>query len=76
MRITLKLESSYLRNKYFSNSLELVYNKPISVRKVLKDAKISPMEIFFIKVGDIIVKPDYIINEPVEIKLLPVSIAG
>ena len=76
MKITLKLESYYLKNKYPSSTIELDYFKPIPVRKVLEDAKISPTDMFFIKVGDSIVKVDYILTKSEEVKLFPVSVGG
>jgi len=76
MKITLKLEGYYLKNKYPSSTIELDYFKPIPVRKVLKDAKISPTDMFFIKVGDLIVKVDYILAKSEEVKLFPISVGG
>lgn len=76
MKITLNLESYYLKNKYHSSTIELDYFKPVPVRKVLKDAKISPTDMFFIKVGDSIVKVDYILAKSEEVKLFPVSVGG
>jgi hypothetical protein len=76
MKITLILEGYYLKNKYPSSTIELDYFKPITIRKVLKDAKISPTDVFFIKVGDSIVKVDYILAKSEEVKLFPVSVGG
>ena len=76
MKITLKLESYYLKNKYPSSTIELDYFKPTPVREVLKDANISPTDMFFIKVGDSIVKVDYILVKSEEVKLFPVSVGG
>jgi len=76
MKITLKLESYYLKNKYPSSTIVLDYFKPMPVSKVLEDAKISPTDIFFIKVGDSIVKVDYILAKSEEVKLFPVSVGG
>jgi len=76
MKITLKLESYYLKNKYPSSTIELDYLKPIPVRKLLKDAKISPTDVFFIKVGNSIVNVNYILNKSEEVELFPVSVGG
>jgi len=55
MKVSIKLEG-YLKYKYPSDILELNYSKPVTVHKVLEDAKISSADIFFIKAGDLIVK--------------------
>ena len=75
MKISIKLEG-YLKYKYPSNILELNYSKPVTIRQVLKDAKISPADVFFIKVGDLIVKEDYLFTEPIEVKLFPIIGGG
>ena len=62
MKITIKLEG-YLKYKCPSNILELNYSKPVTIRKVLKDAKVSSADVFFIKTGDKIVKEDYLLRE-------------
>ena len=51
MKISIKLEG-YLKYKYPSNILELNYSKPVTISQVLKDAKISSADLFFIKTGD------------------------
>jgi len=38
MKISIKLDGD-LKYKYHSNSLELHYSKPVTIYKVLKDAK-------------------------------------
>ncbi len=76
MKVTLKLESYYLKNKYPSSSIELDYFEPVPVRRVLKDANISPNETFLIKVGDLIVHADYLLVKSEEVKLFPVSVGG
>lgn len=48
MRITLILVGYYLKNKYPSSTIELNYSKPVTIRQALKDAKISPADVFFI----------------------------
>lgn len=75
MKITLRLEG-YLKYKYSSSIMELDYPKPVTIGKVLKDAHISPADIFFIKVGDKIVKEDYLLTESVEPKLFSIIGGG
>lgn len=75
MKISIKLEG-YLKYKYPSNILELNYSKPVTIRQVLKDAKISFADVFFIKVGDLMVKEDYLLIKSNEIKLFPVIGGG
>jgi len=72
---TLILEG-YLKYKYPSSIIELNYPKPITISKVLKDAKISPVDVFFIKTGDKIVKEDHLLIRSTKIKLLPVIGGG
>ena len=75
MKISIKLEG-YLKYKHPSNSLELNYSKPITIRQVLKDAKISLADVFFIKTGDKIVKEDYLLIKSTEVKLFPIIGGG
>ncbi len=75
MKINIKLEG-YLKYKYSSNILELNYSEPVTVNKVLRDAKISPADVFFIKTGDKIVKEDYVLIESAEVKLFPIIGGG
>jgi len=75
MKVSIKLEG-YLKYKYPSDILELNYSKPITVHKVLEDAKISSADIFFIKAGDLIVKRDYLLTESNEVKLFPIIGGG
>ena len=75
MKISIKLEG-YLKYKYPSNILELNYSKPVTIRKVLKDAKIYPADMFFIKVGDSMVEEDYLLTRSGEVKLFPVIGGG
>ena len=75
MKIIIKLEG-YLKYKHPSNSLELNYSKPETVNKVLKDAKISSADVFFIKIGDLIVKGDHLLTESTEVKLFPIIGGG
>ena len=75
MKISIVLEG-YLKYKYPSNILELNYSKPVTVGKALKDTKISSADVFFIKVGDLIVKEDYLLTESYEVKLLPIIGGG
>ena len=75
MKISIKLEG-YLKYKYPSNILELNYSKPVTICQVLKDTKISPADVFFIKVEDSIVKEDYFIRKSCKIKLFPITGGG
>ena len=75
MKITIKLEG-YLKYKYPSNNLELNYSKPITIRQVLEDAKISLADVFFIKTGDKIVNEDYLLIKSNEVKLFPIIGGG
>jgi len=64
---TLILEG-YLKYKYSS--------KTLTIDKVLENAKISSADVFFIKVGDLIVKEDYLLTESAEVKLFPIIGGG
>jgi len=75
VKISIKLEG-YLKYKYPSNNLELNYSKPITIRQVLEDAKISSADVFFIKTEDKIVKEDYLLTKSNEVKLFPVIGGG
>jgi len=75
MKISIKLEG-YLKYKYPSNILELNYSKPVTIRQILKDTKISSADVFFIKVGDLMVKEDYLLTKSNEVKLFPVIGGG
>jgi sulfur carrier protein ThiS len=75
MKISIKLEG-YLKYKYPSDILELNYSEPVTVYKILKDAKISSADVFFIKVGDLIVKEDYLLTKSNGIKLFPIIGGG
>ena len=75
MKISIKLEG-YLKYKYTSNILELNYSKPVTIRQVLKDTKVFSADVFFIKVGDLMVKEDYLLIKSNEIKLFPVIGGG
>jgi len=75
MKISIKLEG-YLKYKYPSDILELNYSEPVTVYKILKDAKISLADVFFIKTGDKIVKEDYLFTESAEVKLFPIIGGG
>ena len=75
MKISIKLEG-YLKYKYSSNVLELNYPKPVTILQVLKDAKISFADVFFIKVGDLMVKEDYLLIKSNEVKLFPIIGGG
>ncbi len=75
MKIIIKLEG-YLKYKYPSNILELNYSKPVTIRQVLKDIKISSADVFFIKVGDLIVKEGFLLTKSNEVKLFPIIGGG
>ena len=75
MKISIKLEG-HLKHKYSSNILELYYSKPVTIRRALKDTKISSGDVFFIKVGDLIVKEEYLLTKSNEVKLFPIIGGG
>lgn len=75
MKISIVLEG-YLKDKYSFSPIELNYSKPVTVRKVLKDTKISSADVFFIKVEDSIAKEDYFIRKSCKIKLFPIIGGG
>ena len=75
MKISIKLEG-YLKYKYPSDILELNYSEPVTVYKILKDAKISLADVFFIKTENKIVKEDYLLTKSNEVKLFPVIGGG
>jgi hypothetical protein len=75
MKISIKLEG-YLKYKYPSNILELNYSKPVTICQILKDAKISFADVFFIKVGDLMVKEDYLLTKSNKLKLFPIIGGG
>ncbi len=75
MKISIRLEG-YLKYKYPSNILELNYSKPVTIYKILEDAKISSADVFFIKTGEKIVKEDHLLTKSTEVKLFPVIGGG
>jgi hypothetical protein len=75
MKISIILEG-YLKYKYSSNILELNYSEPVTIYKILEDAKISSADVFFIKTRDKIVKEDYLLTESAEVKLFPIIGGG
>ena len=75
MKITLILEG-YLKYKYPSNIIEINYSKPVTILQVLKDIKISSADVFFIKVGDLIVKEDFLLTKSDEVKLFTIIGGG
>ena len=75
MKISI-IPEGYLKYKYPTNILELNYSKPVTVGKVLKDTKISSADVFFIKVGDLMVKENYLLAQSTEVKLFPVIGGG
>ena len=75
MKISIVLEG-YLKYKYPSNILELNYSKPVTIYKILEDARISSADVFFIKTGDKIVKEDCLLTKSTEVKLFPIIGGG
>ncbi len=75
MKVIIKLEG-YLKYKYPFNILELNYSEPVTIYRILEDAKISSADVFFIKTGDKIVKEDYLLTESAEVKLFPIIGGG
>lgn len=75
MKISIKLEG-YLKYKYSSNILELNYSKPVTIHQILKDAKISSADVFFVKVGNLIVKEECLLTKSNEIKLFSIIGGG
>ena len=75
IKISINLDG-YLKFKYPSNILELNYSKPVTIHQILEDAKISFVDVSFIKVGDLIVKGDYLLTESTEVKLFPIIGGG
>ena len=70
------VSEGYLKYKYSPNILELNYSKPVTIYKILEDAKISSADVFFIKTGDKIVKEDYLLTKSTELKLFPIIGGG
>jgi|GEM_PF-2127027 len=70
------LFTGYLKNKFLTDTIELNYEKPVRVHTVLKEAKISPADVWIIKVEDSIVKEDYLLTKSNEVKLFPVIGGG
>lgn len=75
MKISIILEG-YLKYKYPSSILELHYSKPVSIYQALEDAKISSADVFFIKVGDKMVKEEYLLTKSSQVKLFPIIGGG
>jgi len=75
IKIEIILEG-YLKNKYLINTIDLTYSIPVKISKILKDAKISSADVFFIKIEDSLVKEDYIIIKSCKIKLFPIIGGG
>ena len=75
IKIEIILEG-YLKNKYLIKTREINYSSLVKISKVLEDAKISRADVFFIKVGDKIVKEDYLLTRSEEVKLFPVIGGG
>jgi len=59
-----------------SDTIELNYKKPVKLYKVLKDAKISAANVWFIKIEDSIIKEDYLLTKSREVKFFPIVGGG
>jgi len=70
------LFTGYLKNKYLTDAIELNYKKPVRVHRILRDAKISPADVWIVKIGSSIVKEDYLLTRSSEIKLFPIIGGG
>lgn len=68
--------SSCFQHEFLPNSIELKYENPVKLLKVLKDAKLTPANLWLIKIGDSVVKEDYLLIKSSEIKLLPIIGGG
>jgi len=66
----------YLKKEHLSNTIELNYEKPVLINQIIKDSKVNSADICFVKVGDLIVKKDYIIRNSCDIKFIPVVGGG
>lgn len=75
MKISIVLEG-YLKDKYSFSPIELNYSKAVTIHKILEEAKISPADVFFIKVEDSIVKENYFVRKSCKIKLFPIIGGG
>jgi sulfur carrier protein ThiS len=75
MKISIVLEG-YLKDKYSFNPIELNPFKELTIHKILEEAKISLADVFIIKIGDKIVKEDYLLTESTEVKLFPIIGGG
>jgi hypothetical protein len=75
IKIIINLDG-YLKFKYPSNILELNYSKPVTIHQILEDAKISSIDVSFIKVGDKIVKEECLLGGFTEVKLFPIIGGG
>jgi len=71
IKISINL-GGYFKFKFPSNNLELNYSKPVTIHQILENAKISFVDVSFIKVRDSIVKEDYLLAESAEVKLFPI----
>jgi len=66
----------YFKKGYLSNTIELIYEKPVSINQIIKDSKVNSGDICFAKIGDLIVKKDYIIRNSCDIKFIPIVGGG
>ena len=66
----------YLKKEYLSNSMELNYKKPVSINQIIEDPKVNSIDICFVKVRELIVKRDYIVQNSCDIKFIPVVGGG
>ncbi|HDK28010.1 MAG TPA: hypothetical protein ENG48_13095 [Candidatus Atribacteria bacterium] len=61
----------YFKKEYLSNTIELNYEQPVSIDQIIKDSKVNSIDVCFVKVGDLVVKRDYIIRNSCDIKFIP-----
>jgi len=76
--IEIKLELiSHLKNRYFTNVIEMSYCCSVSVYKLLKDAKIDFADVGTVAMLEgVAVKKDYNVKKSCTIKLYPVFGGG
>jgi len=66
----------YLKKEYLSSTIELNYEKPVLINQIIKDSKVKSMDVYLVKIGDLIVKKDYIVQHSCDIKFIPVVGGG
>ena len=68
--------AGYFKNKYLLETIERHYSKPERINMILKDTDISLSDVFLIKMGDKLIKEDYLIRKSCEVKLFPIIGGG